>query len=327
MKIGRYAVPGRVVLAPMAGVTDRPFRRICRAFGASLAVSEMVTSDPRLRDSQKSRRRREHAGEPSPRSVQIVGSSPDTLADAARFNVDAGAEIIDINMGCPARKVCNAHAGSALLADETLVARILTAVVAAVAVPVTLKIRTGTAPAARNGVRIATIAEDCGVQALAVHGRTRACHFTGQAEYETIARICQAVRIPVMANGDITCPQKARQVLAQTGAAAVMIGRAAQGNPWLLARIEHYLATGVELPAPTAAETATVLLEHMSALYDLYGDVPGARIARKHVGWYLRQRTGGEALRQACNLAETPAEQLALVARYIEMHACLDRAA
>ncbi|MCK9469405.1 MAG: tRNA dihydrouridine synthase DusB [Porticoccaceae bacterium] len=291
-RIGSFTIENRTILAPMAGVTDLPFRRLCRSFGAGLAVSEMVTSDARLWDSRKSRSRLPHREETAPRMVQIAGGDPAMVADAARRNADLGAQIIDINMGCPAKKVCRKAAGSALLKDERLVADILRAAVAAVDVPVTLKIRTGWSPELRNGVTIARLAEDLGISALAVHGRTRACKFEGQAEYDTIAAIVEAVSIPVFANGDIASPRQAKAVLEHTGAAAVMIGRAAQGRPWLFREINHYLATGRELSPPTSAEVRHTLLDHLSNLHAFYramtGDeILGPRIARKHVGWYL----------------------------------------
>src|SRR5690554_5388173 len=283
-RIGPYSIDSRLMLAPMAGVTDRPFRQLCRRLGAGLAVSEMVTSDSRLWNTRKSSLRLDHSGEPAPRSVQIAGGDPQMMAEAARMNRDNGAQIIDINMGCPAKKVCNKAAGSALLRDEPLVAAILEAVVAAVDIPVTLKIRTGWDPANRNGVRIARIAEQSGIQALAVHGRTRNQLYTGEAEYDTIAEIRQAIRIPLFANGNIDSPQKARQVLEYTGADAVMIGRAAQSRPWIFREIEHYLRHG-EVPAePGLAWQQQLLLQHLDALHEFYGPEQGVRIARKHAG-------------------------------------------
>lgn len=272
----------------MAGITDRPFRAICRRFGAGLAVSEMVSSNPVLQDDRKTRLRREHSGEPEPRSIQILGADPGHMAQAARLNVEKGAQIIDINMGCPAKKVCNVAAGSALLKDEALVARILDAVVRAVEVPVTLKIRTGWDPQHRNAVKIAQIAEDCGISALAVHGRTRACGFSGLAEYSTIAEVKSAVSIPVIANGDIDTPEVAQTVLASTGADALMVGRAALGRPWLFRAINALLTEGRRLPDPEPAEQFSVLIEHVGALHAFYGPVAGVRIARKHIGWYTR---------------------------------------
>ena len=309
--IGPYNLDNNVALAPMAGVTDLPFRRLCRRLGAGLVVSEMVTSDTRLWHSDKSRLRLVHADECEPRSVQIAGSDPEMMAEAAVRNVELGAQIIDINMGCPAKKVCRKAAGSALLRDEVLVKSILEAVIAAVDVPVTLKIRTGWSPEHRNGVSIARIAEDAGISLLSVHGRTRACRFNGEAEYRTISDICRAVDIPVLANGDISSPQHAAKVLADTGASGVMIGRAAQGRPWLCGRIAHYLARGELLADPDGQETFALMNEHLRALYDFYGEYRGLRIARKHVGWYLRQAPGGESFRQLFNGLESAAEQLA----------------
>jgi len=318
MRIGAYTLCNGLLVAPMAGITDRPFRRLARRFGAALAVSEMVSARPELRDSRKTRLRLDHAGEPGPISVQIAGAEPQMLADAARLNVDGGAQIIDINMGCPAKKVCNVSAGSALLSDELLVARILEAVVAAVAVPVTLKIRTGPAPERRNALRIARIAESAGVQALAIHGRTRACAFEGRAEYRTIAEVKAAVRIPVIANGDIQTPEDARRVLAETGADAVMVGRAAQGRPWLFREIAHYLATGERLAPPAPGEIGAVLAEHLDGLYSLYGGEHGARVARKHIGWTVRLLPGGEAFRSSVNRLHAAHAQRAAVDDYFE---------
>ncbi len=309
MQIGPYRLKNNLVLAPMAGVTDRPFRQLCRRLGAGLAVSEMVSSNSLLWGSAKTRRRADHTGEPEPRSVQIVGADPALMAEAARYNVDRGAQIIDINMGCPAKKVCNTMAGSALLKDERLVARILEAVVAAVPVPVTLKIRTGWDPQHRNGVTIARIAEASGIQALAVHGRTRACAFRGQAEYDTIAAIKAAVRIPVIANGDICTPQQAKQVLEYTAADGIMIGRAAQGRPWIFGIVDHYLKTGELLPDPPLPVIRDLLLGHLRELYAFYGDHVGVRVARKHISWYSKGQPGGAAFRQQVNRCEDPREQ------------------
>lgn len=318
MKIGAHALPTAVFVAPMAGITDRPFRRLARRYGASLAVSEMVSARPELRASRKTLLRLDHAGEPKPVSVQIAGSDPAMLADAARFNVERGAEIIDINMGCPAKKVCNVAAGSGLLEDESLVARIVEAVVTAVAVPVTVKIRTGPSPARRNAVRIALSVEAAGAQMLAVHGRTRACMFQGTAEYDSIAQVKARVRIPVIANGDIATPEQAKEVLARTGADGIMIGRAAQGRPWLFREITHYLATGERLAPPRATEIGAVLVEHLDGLYDLYGDEQGARVARKHIGWTVRELPGGEGLRSAVNGMIMAHAQRAAVNDYFE---------
>jgi len=308
LSIGPYQLPNPVILAPMAGVTDQPFRQLCRKLGAGMVVSEMVTSDSRLWGTRKSQLRLNHAGEPEPRSVQIAGGDAQMMADAARMNQDFGAQIIDINMGCPAKKVCNKAAGSALLRDEALVAEILEAVVAAIQVPVTLKIRTGWDQTNRNGVNIARIAEASGIQALAVHGRTRSELYTGHAEYDTITAIKQAISIPVIANGDITTPQKAWDVLQQTGADAVMIGRAAQGRPWIFREIDHFLRTGTHLPAPDLALQQSILSEHLAALHQFYGAEHGARIARKHVGWYLQTLPGASEFRRSFN-ALTCADQ------------------
>lgn len=310
LQIGSYTLPNRVALAPMAGVTDLPFRRLCSEFGAGLVVSEMISSNPRLRNSLKTRCRSRHDGELAPRSVQIAGSDPLEMAAAARYNVECGAQIIDINMGCPAKKVCRKAAGSALLADETLVKSILKSVVAAVDVPVTLKIRTGSTPDARNGVSIARLAEDTGIAALAVHGRTRACAFTGHAEYDTIADIVRAIEIPVFANGDIDSAPKAARVLAHTGAAGVMIGRAAQGRPWLCGQIATHLETGVTPPAPTSEEQLRILHRHVTQLHQFYGDFLGVRIARKHVAWYLSARVDYSLQRKQFNRLALPVEQL-----------------
>ena len=316
MRLGAHDLRNGLFVAPMAGVTDRPFRMRCKRFGAGLAVSEMVSSRPELRETRKSRLRIAHAGEAAPVSVQIVGSDPATMADAARFNVGHGAQIIDINMGCPAKKVCNVAAGSALLADEPLVGRILDAVVAAVREPVTLKIRTGPSLEQRNAVRIARIAESAGIQLLSVHGRTRACGFAGTAEHETIAEVKAAVRIPVIANGDLETPQDVARVLARTGADGVMIGRAAHGRPWIFREIEQYLATGAVPAAPSLEDVRDLMLEHLDAMYALYGSELGARIARKHIGWYARTLPGGEALRRASNCAADGVAQFAAVGTF-----------
>ncbi len=297
----------------MAGVTDRPFRQLCKLMGAGMAVSEMVASNSLLWGSEKTRRRANHEGEVDPISVQIAGADPQMMADAARYNVDQGAQIIDINMGCPAKKVCNVMAGSALLQNEPLVKRIIEAVVKAVAVPVTLKIRTGWDRSNRNAIAVARIAESAGIQSLAVHGRTRACGYTGDAEYDTIAAVKAAVNIPVIANGDITTPEKAKHVLAYTGADAVMIGRAAQGRPWIFREIEHYLKTGTHLPAPEVGEIHRVLVAHLHDLYAFYGEHTGVRIARKHISWYTRGLAGSASFRHAMNQLQICAEQLAAV--------------
>jgi tRNA-dihydrouridine synthase B len=310
IRIGSHQLANPVALAPMAGVTDLPFRRLCRQLGAGLVVSEMITSDRRLWHSAKTRLRLQHSEECEPRSVQIAGSDPVMMANAARLNADHGAQIIDINMGCPAKKVCRKAAGSALLQDEPLVADILQAVVAAVDIPVTLKIRTGWAPEHRNGVTIARIAQDSGIAALAVHGRTRSCRFAGIAEYRTIADICRAVAIPVFANGDIDSPQKARTVLDQTGAAGVMIGRAAQGKPWLCGQIAHFLASGELLPDPEREQQLAILRQHLQQLHAFYGEYTGLRVARKHVSWYLQSTPDNIAFRQRFNQLECAQQQL-----------------
>jgi tRNA-dihydrouridine synthase B len=318
MRIGPHAIDPTVILAPMAGVTDKPFRQLCKRLGAGLAVSEMTTSDPRFWNTRKSLHRMDHAGEPDPVSVQIAGTVPAVMADAARHNADQGAQIIDINMGCPAKKVCNAWAGSALMQDEALVARILAAVVSAVGVPVTLKIRTGWAPERRNASAIARIAQDSGIAALAVHGRTRDQHYTGTAEYDTIAAIKAQLRIPVIANGDIDSPQKALHVLRYTGADAVMIGRAAQGRPWVFREIAHFVATGETLPEPTLAEVRDILLGHLQALHAFYGEQAGVRIARKHLGWYAKDRPENAAFRAVVNRADSAEAQLRLTCDYFD---------
>ena len=312
MRTASFSLPNRVVLAPMAGVTDRPFRQLCRRLGAGLTVSEMVSSDPRLRATRKTLQRIDHSGEPAPRSVQIAGADPAHLADAARFNVAHGADIIDINMGCPAKKVCNVAAGSALLSDEALVGRILERVVAAVEVPVTLKIRTGPAPERRNAVRIARMAESAGIAAVAVHGRTRRCAFKGPVEYDSIRAVKRAVSIPVIANGDVTSPEQARRVLESTGADAVMIGRAAQGNPWLPGAVAAYLRSGIAVPPPGMEERAEVLLGHLHALHAFYGEPTGVRVARKHLSWYCKAYPHGERFWRSVNRVECARRQLAL---------------
>ena len=311
LKIGPYVLPSNVVLAPMAGVTDRPFRTLCRKFGAGLAASEMLTSDPRLWDSPKSRHRRDHRGEPGPRAVQIAGFDPLMMADAARRQVDAGAEIIDINMGCPAKKVCNRLAGSALMKDAALVARILETVVAAVSVPVTLKTRTGWDPLHKNGIHIARIAEDCGIQALAIHGRTRTDMYRGAAEHDTVRAIKRSVKIPVLANGDIDSPLRAKEILSYTGCDGVMIGRAAQGRPWIFDEVNFFIETG-NLREDLARENVRdIMRAHLEDLYDFYGDETGVRVARKHLSWYFDQHPGQEALRDRLVRIGTPQEQLA----------------
>jgi tRNA-dihydrouridine synthase B len=313
MQIGNHILKNNLVVAPMAGVTDRPFRQLCKKLGAGLAVSEMVTSNSLLYGSEKTRRRANHEGEVDPISVQIAGADPKMMAEAARYNVDNGAQIIDINMGCPAKKICNVMAGSALLKDEPLVSQILKAVVGAVNVPVTLKIRTGWDKDNRNAVQIAKMAEDIGVQALAMHGRTRACLYNGDAEYDTIRAVKQAINIPLIANGDITTPEKAKYVLDYTGADAVMIGRAAQGRPWIFREIEHYLKTGTHLLPPTVEEIHTVMLEHINDLYGFYGDLAGMRVARKHISWYTKGLAGSASFRHHMNTLDTiPLQQQAI---------------
>jgi tRNA-dihydrouridine synthase B len=302
----------------MAGVTDRPFRQLCKQLGAGYAVSEMAASNPRLWASEKSARRTDHAGEMEPKAVQIAGADPQDLADCARFNVERGAQIIDINMGCPVKKVCNSWCGSALLQNEALVERILNTVVAAVDVPVTLKFRTGWDRENRNALRIAALAEQAGIQMLTLHGRTRADGYSGEAEYDTIAAVKASVKIPVVANGDITTPEKARLVLEYTGADAVMIGRAAQGRPWICREIDHYLQTGTHLPPPFVLEVRALMHEHLEAHYAFYGEYLGVRTARKHIGWYVRELEGGEEFRRRMNLLESTTEQLAAVDAFFD---------
>jgi tRNA-dihydrouridine synthase B len=318
MQIGPIAIDPAVALAPMAGVTDKPFRQLCKRLGAGLAVSEMTACDPRLWQTRKSLHRMDHAGEPDPVSVQIAGSDPAMLAEAARYNVANGAQLIDINMGCPAKKVCNAWAGSALLADEALVARICRAVVEAVEVPVTLKIRTGQTPDHRNALVIARIAEDSGIAALAVHGRTRSQKYEGFAEYDTIAAVKAEASIPVFANGDVDSPAKAREVLDYTQADGLMIGRAAQGRPWIFREIAHFLATDEIPPEPEVTEVRDILLGHLDALYAFYGETAGVRIARKHLGWYAKDRPENAAFRAVANAAESAHEQRRLTRDYFD---------
>ena len=315
-KIGPYTLPNPLIVAPMAGVTDRPFRQLCRRMGAGLAVSEMVIADSKLWHTRKSRTRLNHQGEPEPRSVQIAGGDPEMLADAARQNAEFGAQIIDINMGCPAKKVCNKAAGSALMKDEKLVRAILEAVVAAVDIPVTLKMRTGWDRENRNAPVIARMAEDAGIQALAVHGRTRADKYNGNAEYDTIAAVKASVGIPVFANGDITTPEKARQVLAHTGADGLLIGRGAQGRPWIFREILHYLETGTHLAEPPLDEVEQILSEHLAELHSFYGEKMGVRIARKHVGWYLQSHDENKQFRTRFNGIEDALEQKDSIEQY-----------
>ena len=321
MHIGPHSLTNRLFVAPMAGVTDRPFRQLCRRLGAGYAVSEMVTSRRELWNSLKTSRRADHAGEPGPIAVQIAGTDADMMAEAAAYNIDRGAQIIDINMGCPAKKVCNKWAGSALMQDEALAVSIARAVVAACAprgVPVTLKMRTGWCQAHRNAVTLARAFEDAGIQMLTVHGRTREQGYKGRAEYDTIAAVKAAVRVPVVANGDIDSPEKAREVFALTGADAIMIGRAAQGRPWIFREIAHFLETGTHLAPPLVAEVRKLLLEHLQDHYGLYGEFTGVRSARKHIAWYVRGLPGGEDFRQRMNLIEDSAAQWQAVAHYFD---------
>ena len=316
MFIGPYKISNQVVLAPMAGVTDRPFRQLCKQLGAGLAVSEMVSSNSLLWGSEKTKRRANHEGEVDPISVQIMGTEPAMMATAAKHNADNGAQIIDINMGCPAKKVCNVLAGSALMQNESLVKDILEAIVEAVDIPVTLKIRTGWDTDSRNALNIAKIAEQSGIQALAIHGRTRACMYKGDAEYDTIADVKSRISIPVMANGDITTPEKAKFVLDYTGADAVMIGRAAQGRPWIFREIDHFLQTGQIMPSPNSTEIRDILLGHLANLYEFYGEYTGIRMARKHISWYSKGQKHGAAFRQAVNKAETIEKQLEMTQNF-----------
>ena len=321
MQIGPYTLPNALFVAPMAGVTDRPFRQLCREFGAGYAVSEMVTSRKDLWHTLKTSRRANHDGEPGPIAVQIAGTEPAMMAEAAAYNIERGAQIIDINMGCPAKKVCNKWAGSALMQDEALALQIIEAVVAACephGVPVTLKMRTGWCQSHKNALTIARAAENAGVHMVTVHGRTREQGYKGEAEYDTIAAVKAALRIPVVANGDITSPEKAREVLRQTGADALMIGRAAQGRPWVFREVSHYLATGEHLAPPLVAEVRRALLEHLQDHYSLYGEFTGVRSARKHIGWYVRSLPGGEDFRELMNRLESSEQQLAAVARYLD---------
>ena len=321
MQIGPHSLPNRLFVAPMAGVTDRPFRQLCRAFGAGYAVSEMVTSRKDLWHTLKTSRRADHAGEPGPIAVQIAGTDAAMMAEAARHNVDHGAQIIDINMGCPAKKVCNKWAGSALMQDEALALSIVEAVVAACAphgVPVTLKMRTGWCARVKNALGIARAAESAGVQMVTVHGRTREQGYKGVAEYDTIAAVKAALKIPVVANGDIDSPEKASAVLRATGADALMIGRAAQGRPWIFREVAHFLATGQHLAPPLVLEVRRALLDHLHDHYGLYGEFSGVRSARKHIGWYVRALPGGEDFRRRMNLVDSAAVQWQLVADYFE---------
>lgn len=316
MQIGPYTLTNPIALAPMAGVTDRPFRQLCRELGAGYVVTEMVSSNPKLKHTRKSKWRSNFEGEPTPLAVQIVGGDPDVLAEAAIYNVGLGAQIIDINMGCPAKKVCGKLGGSALLSDVGLVEAILTAVVGAVEVPVTLKIRTGPDVKNRNGQEIAKIAESCGIAALAVHGRTRADRFNGQAEYETIRTICQSLSIPVFANGDVTTAEQARQVLDYTGADGLMVGRGAQGNPWIFREFSHYLRTGEVLPPPRASEIHNVMCDHIRRLHEFYGEVHGVQVARKHIGWYLKARSDSKHILYDLMRVQTAKEQFQLLEQH-----------
>ena len=321
MRIGPYQLTNNLLVAPMAGVTDLPFRRLCRSLGAGMAVSEMVSSDSTLWGSPKTLRRLMLEGEPAPVSVQILGSDPKKMAAAARINVDHGAQIIDINMGCPAKKVCRVNAGSALLKDEPLVQQILERVTQAVDVPVTLKIRTGWDTEQRNALTIAQIAEQAGIQALTVHGRTRACGFSGEAEYETIRHIKQEISIPVIANGDICTPAKAKEVLEFTKADGLMIGRAAQGRPWIFNEIAHYLATGEELEPLTPSQIANILQGHLEQLYSFYGHHQGVRIARKHIAWYSKTLPGSATFRKQINNSDSTTQQLTLIGEFFAQRA------
>jgi tRNA-dihydrouridine synthase B len=316
MRLGPYTLDNNLLLAPMAGVTDKPFRQLCRTYGAGLAVSEMVASDPALWNTKKSQLRLNHYEEESPRSVQIVGADPQAMAQAAKYNAELGAQIIDINMGCPAKKVCNVFSGSALMQDEILVTKILESVVDAVDIPVTLKLRTGWNKENKNAVKIARIAEDSGIQMLTIHGRTRACGFKGEAEYQTIKQVKDHVSIPVIANGDITTPEKAADVLQATGADGIMLGRAALGNPWIFREIDHFLQTGEQMARPSTEDIRQVVLQHLDGLYELYGEYTGVRVARKHVGWYSKYLEDGEILRSRVNKTENVERQLFVVKNY-----------
>ena len=316
MQIGPYTLDNPIALAPMAGVTDRPFRQLCRELGAGYVVTEMVSSNPLLKHTRKTKLRSNFEGEPAPLAVQIVGSDPDTLAQAAAYNVGLGAQIIDINMGCPAKKVCGKLGGSALLSDIVLVEAILKTVVARVDVPVTLKIRTGPDNDNRNGLEVARIAESCGIAALAVHGRTRADRFNGQAEYETIRNICQGTSLPVFANGDVTTAEQARYVLDYTGAAGLMVGRGAQGNPWIFREFSHYLRNGETLPPPQTSEIHSVMSDHLRRLHEFYGEQLGVKVARKHIGWYLKDRPNSKQILYDLVRVQTAKEQFQLLEQH-----------
>jgi tRNA-dihydrouridine synthase B len=314
MQIGPYQLKNNLILAPMAGISDRPFRELCKQLGAGLAVSEMVASNPALREHKRTILKADHSGETGIRSVQILGTDPQLMADAARFNAQRGAHIIDINMGCPAKKVCAVAAGSALLRDEALVKRILDAVVNAVDIPVTLKIRTGWDLYSRNAVEIAQIAENAGIAALTIHGRTRACKFNGQAEHETLKKVKQAISIPVIANGDITTPEQAHFVLNSIGADAIMIGRGAQGNPWLFNQISHFIKHGKHLEKPTVIDIHSTLMDHLDKLYSFYGNASGVKIARKHIAWYFKHiESVTQNTQSAINQAQYPSQQIMLI--------------
>ncbi|MDI1230232.1 MAG: tRNA dihydrouridine synthase DusB [Methylobacter sp.] len=314
MYIGSYQLKNNLILAPMAGISDRPFRELCTQFGAGLAVSEMVASNPALRQHKRTLLKADHDGETGIRSVQILGTDPQLMADAARLNAQRGAQIIDINMGCPAKKVCSVAAGSALMRDEALVKRILDAVVNAVDIPVTLKIRTGWDLHSRNAAKIAQIAENSGIAALTIHGRTRACKFNGQAEHDTVKQVKQAISIPVIANGDIDTPEQAQFVLQSTGADAIMIGRAAQGNPWLFSQISHFINHGKHLEKPTVTDIYSTLMSHLDKLYSFYGNASGVKIARKHIAWYFKHLESiAPDTKININQAQCPSEQIALI--------------
>ncbi len=321
MRIGPYTLRNNLVVAPMAGVTDRPFRQLCKRLGAGLAVSEMVASNSLLWGSEKTLRRGNHEGEVEPKVVQIAGGNPEMMADAASYNIAKGAQIIDINMGCPAKKICNVQAGSALLKDEDLVARILAAVLDVAqpaGIPVTLKIRTGWDRSQRNALRVARIAEDAGIAALAIHGRTRADQYRGEAEYDTIREVKRSVSIPVIANGDIDSPEKAQAVLEYTGVDGIMVGRAAQGRPWIFREIAHYLASGEKLPPPTLQEMSALLLEHLEDHYRFYGEATGVKVARKHIGWYVKGICGAAAFRRSVNELTSSAAQMAAITQFFQ---------
>ena len=319
-RVGPYNIDSKVILAPMAGITDRPFRQLCRQMGAGLAVSEMVISDTAFWKTRKSAFRLDHTGEATPRSVQIAGADPVMMADAAKMNAQRGAQIIDINMGCPAKKVCNRAAGSALMREPDLIKTILESVVNAVDIPVTLKMRTGWCRESKNGVEIARMAESIGIQALAVHGRTRADAYRGEAEYDTLAQIRDAISIPLFANGDVDSPEKAQLVLNKTGADAVMIGRAAQGRPWIFREIDHFLRTGQHLPSASVDEISQIMQHHLQELHHFYGDIMGVRIARKHIGWYLQHFIQGQEFRKHFNTIDSAERQRSRLNDFLTEH-------